>query len=214
MRSAQRLAKAFVWVGGLALLAALFGPAEPWGPVDLGATGAAVFMLCVAAMVWLFANGADKIFPADVSLGERRAWVGLLFGAIVLVVYARQLWVLSQGAAVPETIDVLFSHHFIQRLIALLIAWSVLSNLVGRDAGAIHADERDLRMQGRADRVGNWALTLIVMACVAVLALVPAAQLAWWLSPIVLANVLIGLLIAKALVEYLALTLQYRAARA
>ena len=49
---------------------------------------------------------------------------------------------------------------------------------------------------------------------VVVLAAFPAAQLAWWLSPIVLANVLIGLLIAKSLVEYLALTLQYRAARA
>jgi hypothetical protein len=38
--------------------------------------------------------------------------------------------------------------------------------------------------------------------------------LTWWLSPIVLANVLIGLLIAKTLVEHLALTLQYRAGRA
>jgi hypothetical protein len=214
MWSARRLAKIFLLMGALAALAALFGPAEPWGPVDLGSTGAAVFMLCVAAMVWLLTTRAEEIFPEDISIGERRAWVGLLFGGIVLVVYARQLWVLSQGGAAPETVDALFSHRFIQRLIVLLVVWSVLSHLVGRDAGAIHADERDLHVRGRADRAADWALTLIVIGCVAVLALVPAAQLAWWLSPIVLANVLIGLLIAKALVEYLALTLQYRAARA
>jgi hypothetical protein len=214
MWSAQRVANTLVLVGGFALLAAVFGPDEPWGAVDLGSTGAAVFLLCVAAMVWLFATSADQIFPEEVSIGERRAWVGLLFGGIVLVVYARQLWLLSHDAAVPGTIDALFSHRFIQRLIVLLIAWSVLSNLVGRDAAAVHADERDLRMQGRADRAGDWALTLIVIGCVAVLALVPAAQLAWWLSPIVLANVLIGLLIAKTLVECLSLTLQYRAGRA
>jgi hypothetical protein len=214
MWSARRLAKIVLLVGGLAALAALFGPAEPWGPVDLGATGASVFMLCVAAMLWLFATRAETIFPEDFSIGERRAWVGLVFGGIVLVVYAHQLWALRHGGAAPETVDALFSHRFIQRLIVLLIVWSVLSHLVGRNAGVIHTDERDLRMQGRADRAGDWALTLIVIACVAVLASVPAAQLAWWLSPIVLANVLIGLLIAKSLVEYLALTLQYRAARA
>jgi hypothetical protein len=180
----------------------------------VGATGAAVFTLCLAATVVLFAIKGDAIFPEEISLSERRAWLGLVFIAIVLFSFTRHLWALSLGGEVPQSIDALFAHHFMQRLIALVIAWSVLSHLFGRNAGDIQADERDLRMQSRADRAGDWALTLIVIACVCVLALVPAARLAWWLSPIVLANVLIGLLITKSLVEYLALTLQYRSARA
>jgi hypothetical protein len=138
----------------------------------------------------------------------------LVFIAIVLFSFTRHLWALSLGGDVPQSIDALLSHRFIQRLIVLIVVWSVLSHLLGRNSGDVEADERDLRMQGRADRAGDWVLTLIVIACVCVLALVPAAKLAWWLSPIVLANVLIGMLIAKMLAEYLALTLQYRSARA
>jgi uncharacterized membrane protein len=213
MWTARRQAKALLLVAGLSALAALFGPAEPWGPLDVGATGAAVFTLCLVVAVMLFAIRGDAIFPEETSLAERRAWLGLVFVAIVLLSFMRHLWALRLGGEVPEGIDSLFAHRFIQRLILLIIVWSLLSHLLGRNAGVVE-DERDLRMQGRADRAGDWVLTLIVIACVCVLASVPAANLAWWLSPIVLANALIGLLIAKTLAEYLALTLQYRAARA
>ena len=213
MWPARRLAKTLLLVGGFAALAALFAPAAPWGAVDLGATGAAVFMMSLAVAIWLFTVRGDSIFPDETSLAERRAWLGLVFVTVVLLSYTRQLWALSQGGQVPHGIEALFAHHFMQRLVTLVIAWSLLSYLLGRNAG-IEADERDLRLQRRADRAGDWALTLIVIGCVVVLAVVPAARLAWWLSPIVLANVLIGLLIARSLVEHFALTLQYRAARA
>lgn len=214
MWSARRRAKALLLMGGLSALAALLGPAQPWGVLDVGAAGTVVFTLCLAAALVLFTIGGDTIFPDEVSLSERRAWLGLVFITIVLLGFTRHLWALSQGGEVPQGIDALFSHRFMQRTIVLVVVWSVLSHLLGRNAGKVQADERDLRMQSRADRAGDWVLTLIVIGCVAVLAWVPAARLAWWLSPIVLANVLIGLLIAKSLVEYLALTLQYRAARA
>ena len=74
----------------------------------------------------------------------------------------------------------------------------------------MEADERDLRLRHRADRAGDWALTLIVINGIIVLASVPRELLSWWLAPIVLANVLIGLLIAKSLVEHVVLTLSYR----
>jgi hypothetical protein len=83
--------------------------------------------------------------------------------------------------------------------------------LISRAAGGIEADERDLRVRHRADRVGDWAFTLIVIAGIAVLASIPASSLEWWLAPIVLANVLVGLLIVKSFVEHVALAYTYRA---
>ena len=71
-----------------------------------------------------------------------------------------------------------------------------------------------LRLRHRADRAGDWAFTLIVITGICVLALIQAPLHAWWLSPMVLANLLIGLLIAKSLVEHVALAFAYRAGHA
>jgi len=214
MRSVQRLAWVLLLVALAGTLGALFGPSGRWGGVDLGGTGAAVLMLALGGAVWLFAVRSDQVFPEHMSVSERRAWVGLAFIVVILASFARQLWVLSGSASIPESIHGLFAHQFIQRLITLIIAWSVISSLIGRRAGEVETDERDLRLRHRADRAGDWAFTLIVIAGICVLASIPAPLLAWWLSPIVLANLLIGLLIAKTLVEHVALALAYRAGRA
>ncbi len=93
----------------------------------------------------------------------------------------------------------------------LAIAWGVLAHLIGRRDGGIETDERDLQLRHRADRAGDWAFTLIVIGGIVVLASVPRELLGWWLAPIVLANVLIGLLITKSLVEHVVLAFSYRA---
>lgn len=214
MRSTQRLAWVLLAIAGLAAVGAIFGPSERWGGVDLGATGAAVFLLALAAGIWLFAARGEGIFAEHMSVTERRAWVGLPFIAIIFVSLMRQLWMLSGHAVVPEYIHGLFAHQFVQRLFTLIVAWSVISYLIGRAAGSVDADERDLRLRHRADRVGDWAFTLIVIAGICVLASAPRELLSWWLAPIVLANLLIGLLIAKSLVEHIALAFAYRAGRA
>jgi hypothetical protein len=209
-----RLAHIVFILGGLAALAAIFGPSEPIGGIDIGAVGAAFFMLSLVAAVWLFATRGHDVFPEHVSVAERRAWVGLIFTTIILASYARQMWGLSGEAVVPEYLHGLFARQFVQRLFALIVAWSVISYLIGRKAGGPEADERDLRLRHRAGRAADWVFTLIVIAGICVLASVPADRLAWWLAPIVLANLLIGLLIAKSLVEHVALAYVYRAGRA
>ena len=214
MGSAQRQAWVLVVVGLVGLLAALLGPSERWGGIDLGATGAGLVTLTMVAAVWLFTARGDQVFPEHMSVAERRVWVGLVFIAVILAIYFRQLWVLSVSGVVPEYIHGLFAHQFVQRLIVLMIAWSLISHVIGRAADGVEADERDLRLRHRADRAGDWAFTLIVIAGICVLALTPASRLAWWLSPIVLANLLIGLLIAKSMVEHVALALAYRTGRA
>jgi hypothetical protein len=128
----------------------------------------------------------------------------------------REVWALSRHGIVPERIDQLFAPHFMSRLITLIVAWSVISRLLARHA--LECDERDLGLRDRAPHsvkgAGDWALTLIVIACIFVLVSIPASLLAWWLAPFVLANLLVGLLIAKSRVEHLVLTYAYRAGRA
>ena len=199
-------------LGILSAIAALFGPETRWYGVDLGATGAALFVLTLGAAIALFAMRGEQVFPEHTSITERRAWVGLSFLVFILAAFIREMVMLSGHAEIPERLDDLLSHRFVQRYIVLAIVWSVISYLIGRRVGGVEADERDLRMQRRADRAGDLALTLIVIGGIVVLASVPQEMLSWWLAPIVLANVLIGLLVAKLLVEHAVLVFSYRRA--
>jgi hypothetical protein len=214
MGSAQRQAWVFTGVALVGTLATFFGPSERWGGVDIGATGPTLFLAGTGALIWLFSARGDRVFPEHMSLVERRAWAGLGFIAVIFVSFVRQIWVLSLHAVEPKYLYGLFAHQFIHQLVVLIIVWSVISHVIGRGMGGVEADERDMRLRHGADRVGDWAFTLIVIAGIVVLAFVPAPLLAWWLSPIVLANLLIGLLIAKSLVEHVALALAYRGGRA
>jgi hypothetical protein len=214
MRSAQRLAWVLLMVGGIAAVMTILGPGERWGGVDIGATGGALLMLSLGAGIVLFAKRGDEVFPDHMSVSERRAWVGLAFMAIILTSYFHELWMLSERGALPDGIRDLFTNRFMQKLFMPVVAWSAIAHLIGSRAGGVESDERDLRLRHHADRAGDWAFTLIVIAGICVLALMPASLLAWWLSPIVLANLLIGLLIAKSLVEHVVLAFAYRTGRA
>jgi multisubunit Na+/H+ antiporter MnhG subunit len=206
--------KSILWivvaVGGIAAVAALFGPAEGWGGVDIGATGASLFVGVLGVLIWLFATRGAALFPDDMSIAERRAWSGLFFVGVVLLSFSRHLWTLWSHEIVPTEPAEFLSYKFVRQLLVLIIVWSVISHLIGRAAGGIETDERDLRLRHRADRVGDWTFTLIVIACISVLASAPASSLDWWLAPIVLANVLIGLLVVKSFVEHVALAYTYR----
>jgi hypothetical protein len=213
MWTARRQAAVLLAIGVTAGLASLFGPQERLGGVDVGATGAAVFMLSLIAAVVLFARRSHEIFPEDASVAEQRAWTGALFIGLILLDYLRYMAIVWHLPEPPASLDATYATHFLRRLLTLMVVWSVISHLLGRRAGGVQADERDLRLRHASMRAGDWSLTLIVVACVCLLALTPAPLLVWWLSPIVLANVLIGLLIARSLAEHVVLTIAYFAAR-
>jgi uncharacterized membrane protein len=212
MSSAQRQAAVLAGIALVTGLAALFGPAERWGGVDIGATGSALFGLTLVTSVIFFAR-RPEVFPDNASVAEQRAWIGLLFIGFVLLSFLRFMGAVSHQPEAPRTINDLYALHFLQHLFSLLVAWQLISHLVGRHAGTIQLDERDLRLQHAAHRAGDWMLTVVLVACICALALLPASLLEWWLAPIVLANLLIGLLIGRSLVEHLVLTLAYWAAR-
>ena len=213
--NASQWTGAILFIGGIAAaFAALFGPDEPVGGIDVGTTGVLVFALVLGAAFWLFSVRGESVFPEDMSVAERRAWVGLVVIGFVLVILGRHVWMLWDQQIVPRAPHEFLGRHFFPKLLFPLVVWSILSHLVGRAAGEIEEDERDLRLRSRADGAGDFALSLIVVACIVVLASVPATHLDWWLEPIVLANVLLAVLIAKAFVSYIVLVYAYRFTRA
>jgi hypothetical protein len=210
MLSIPRLAWVLLVLALVGAVTGLFGLNERvWG-VDLGAAGTVVFGFTLWTGAWLFARHPDVIFPPEWSIAERRAWAGLLFLALVFVNFLRFMAAISHLDTPPVSIAELPSRHFMWNLFVLLIAWAVVADaLRGPQKDAVELDERDLRMQRIADRAGDWALTIVVIAVALLLAFVPAERLAWWLSPLVAANALIGLLIGRSFVAHAFLVARY-----
>ena len=213
MWTVRRQWQVLIALGLVACVANLFGPAERWWGVDIGATGAAVFYLCLVALLGLMALKGSDAFPETWSLAERRAWVGMGFSALIFGATAKFLWAFSHLEIVPSRLYEVPARNLVSFIIVMAIAWGMAGHVLGRGAGPVDHDERDLRLRFQADRIGDWALCLTVVASVLLLASAAASSLAWWLQPRVLANVLIAVLIAKMLVEHAALVVLYARAR-
>jgi hypothetical protein len=213
MWTAGRFWQVLVTVAAIAAFAVLFAPADRWGGVDMGATGAAVFYLSLAGVIAWLSLKPHEVFPEDWSLAERRGWLATFASTLIVLTFAKYLWVLAQMDPVPYQVAELPARRLIGFIIVLAIAWGVCSRLLARGAGVVAEDERDLRIRIAADRAGDLALSLAAVGAVILLASVPAPQLGWWLHPLVLANVLIAVLIARTLIENLSLITLYARAR-
>lgn len=213
MWTVRRQWQALIAVALVACMANLFGPAERWLGVDIGATGASVFYLGLVGLLVMLALKASEIFPETWSLAERRAWVGMAFTALIVVATGKFLWFFSHLEIVPTRLYEVPALNLVSFIIVMGIAWGIAAGVSGRGAGPVEHDERDLRLRFQADRAGDLALSLAVVASVVLLATAAASSLAWWLQPLVLANVLLAVLIAKLFIEHAALVVLYARAR-
>lgn len=213
MWSAGRLWRVLIGLAFIACVAGLFGPAEPWWGVDLGMWGSNLMHLALIASTVIACVKPRELFPDEMALAECRAWVGLVFTAMVLMGFAKYLVVISHLDEVPKTFHELPLRHFQVLLVTLFIAWGVTSGALGHGAGAVESDERDLRLRHAADRTGDWALIFMVIGAEVLLMGVPPARLEWWLEPMILATVLIGVLTVKVQVESVALVVHYARGR-
>jgi hypothetical protein len=191
-------------------LASLFAPDQNvWG-LNLGSLGATVFGFTLWVGAWLFARYPERIFAAAWSIAERRAWTAVVFVLLIFIAYLRFMWSVAGMPEVPATFGDLPSQHFIANLVVLFIAWAVVSSAIrGNEPDVIEADERDRRLRSSADHIGDWALTILICWCAGLLAFQPAERLTWWLAPLIAANVLIGILIVKTLIEHAYLVGRY-----
>jgi hypothetical protein len=191
-------------------LASLFGPQERWWGLDVGSVGATVFGVTLWTGAALFAAFPERIFSPDWSIAERRAWAGVFFVLLIFLVYLRFMWTLGGMQPIPQTLEDLPAERFVWNLTVLLIAWAIVSATIrGRATDVIEADERDLRLRRAADHAGDWTLTALIAWCVGLLIGQPPERLTWWLSPLVAANVLVGILIVKTLIEHAYLVGKY-----
>ena len=205
-----RLAWAVLALTFIGALGSLFGPQERWWGLDVGSLGSNVFGFALWIGAGLFAAYPERIFSPDWSIAERRAWAGLFFVLLIFLSYLRFMWSLAGLSDVPDTLRELPAEHFVGNLVVLLIAWAVVSStLRGRESGVIESDERDLRLRAAADHAGDWVLTILIVWCVGLLIGQPANRVTWWLAPMIAANVLVGILITKTLVEHVYLVGRY-----
>ena len=212
----SRLNLILVVVTVLALLASLFAPSGRWwAGLELGAIGASVYAVGVAALVLQVGCAPERLFPTEWSIAERRGWAAVFFGTLILMSFAHFLWSEAQYGQPPMTLHMFMFRRFGWNLGVLAVAAFIVHRLLGaRYAGAVEFDERDLRIRYSAIRAGDATLTLAVSACVVLLAALPPDVLAWWLAPLIAAHVLIGVLICKSLAENLWLVARYARARA
>jgi hypothetical protein len=73
----------------------------------------------------------------------------------------------------------------------------------------VKLDERDLRIQRAASRAGSSLMSVIIIGLISALALQPE-RLGPWLRPLIVANALVGLLIANTLTENVYAVIRYR----
>jgi hypothetical protein len=208
--SIPRLAWGILILALAGALASLFGPQDHGWGVDIGGLGATVFGFTLWSGAALFATYPDRIFSSDWSIAERRAWAGLFFILLIFLSYLRFMASLAEMPATPARLGDLAAERFIWNVTVLLVAWGVVGATIrGREAAVMESDERDLRLRRAADHVGDWMLTILIAWCVGLLVAQPAERLAWWLAPLIAANVLLGILIAKSLVEHVYLVGRY-----
>jgi hypothetical protein len=132
MWTVRRQWQALIALAMVASMANLFGPAERWGGVDIGATGAAVFYLCLVALLVLMALKGSEVFPETWSLAERRAWVGLGFTALIVGAAGKFLWVFSHLEIVPTWLNDVPARNLVNFIIVMGIAWGIAARVLGR----------------------------------------------------------------------------------
>ena len=204
---ARRVGWGLAGMGGLAAIATLAGPADRLLGIDLGATGSVVFWLSAAAGAWLLAKRSDEIFADDMSVTERRAWISAGFLMLIVANFVLGMIAIAEHPVPHRISDISF--RFPLRVGFLLAAWLTCISVIGDEDDA---DERDTQLQHRAGRIADGVFFSMVLLAVFVLLGAPVGSLSWWLAPLVLAHVIIGVLLVRALVEHVVLALSYRRA--
>jgi hypothetical protein len=191
-------------VAGLALWLLIASPSAVLG-FDRGKIGVALPVTSAWVSLWRLQRLPRAEFEDRAAPAEWRAWIGLVFMAVA-VVYCLAKLQAFQGAEVwrnPEAGAV--GRH----LALLLVAWAVLSQLLGsRSQGAVEQDERDREIARRAADWGRAALTFCVIAIAVTLGFSPASRLDW-ATPAMVSGLLVFALMWGWLFEYAASAVHY-----
>jgi hypothetical protein len=194
--------------------AGMFLGGKGWFGIDFGPVGGAVLY----AALWLFvvhlARYSTEVFPEHWAPAEKQAWVAVVFVALISFHVANLLVALPGLGAEADQLRNSATRPLWINLGMLIFGWIVVGGMLRRqDAGSVQLDERDLRVAHAAGRVADGTLALFIVWLVVVLVALPD-QSRTWLRPLIAANVLIALLVARTLVENIYTVWRYRRERA
>jgi hypothetical protein len=193
--------------------AGMFLGGEGWLGIDLGPVGASVLYVALWLFVIFLARHGREVFPEEWSPAEKQAWVALVFVALVSFNMTNLLAALPDLGAAADQLRNSATRPLWTNLGMLMVGWIVVASILrGQEAGGVERDERDLRVAHRAARLADGTMALLIIGLVVVLVVLPEQSRAW-LRPLIAANVLIALLIARTLVENIYTVLRYRRER-
>jgi peptidoglycan/LPS O-acetylase OafA/YrhL len=193
--------------------AGMFLGPDGWLGIDIGHVGSAVLY----AALWLFvihlSKHSEGAFPGDAPLAERQAWTSVVFIALIAFHWVNFIVALGQLGAGANQISNPASRAFSVNLGMLIFGWVVVAGVLrSGNRETVELDERDLRIQHAASRAGSGLMAMLIIGLIAALATQPEL-LAPWLRPLIVANALIGLLIANTLTENVYIVTRYRRQR-
>ena len=193
--------------------AGMFLGGEGWFGVDLGAVGAALLYAALWMIVVHLARDGRAVFPEEWALAEKQAWVALIFVTLIGFHMLNLLATLPDLGVDADRLRNAGTRRLWTNVGMLLFGWIVVASMLRRqDADSVELDERDLRIAHVASRFADGGLTLLILGLVVTLVAVPEHSRIW-LRPLIAANVLIALLIARALVANIYTVLRYRRER-
>jgi hypothetical protein len=190
--------------------AGMFLGPDGWFGIDIGMVGSAVLY----AALWLFvihlSKHSEAAFPADAPLAERQSWVSMVFVTLIYFHWLNFVGALPGLGEQADRISNPASRHFAFNLGMLICAWIVVRRIVrAGNLETVELDERDLRIQHAAGRAGSALVSVLIVGLISALATQPE-RLEPWLRPLIVANVLVGLLIANTLTENVYAVIRYR----
>jgi hypothetical protein len=208
MAALQRRTQILIALAALGAAGMFLGP-DGWLGIDIGRVGAAVLY----ATIWLFvvhlSRSPEGIFPEQASPAERQGWVALAFVSLIACHFLNFIAALPSLGVAADYISNPASRRFGINLGLLLVAWIVVGGILRAQNGeGVEADERDLRIQHSAQRTAGGLLSALIIAFVALLAIFPE-QAQQWMRPLIVGNLLLGLLIARTLTESIYLVARY-----
>jgi uncharacterized membrane protein YhdT len=213
MTRIQRRTQVLLAVAALGAAGMFLGGVD-WLGIDLGPIGATVLYVAMWLFVAHMAVYAGQAFPETWSPAEKQAWVGLVFVALVSFNVLNLLEALPDIGPAADQIYNQATKRLWINLGLLMVGWIVMASVLSsQDGDGVQQDERDLRIAHKAARAATGAMTLLIIAIVVALVVLPE-QSRTWLRPLIAANVLIALLVARTLIENIYTVLCYRRERA
>jgi uncharacterized membrane protein len=189
---------------GLALWLLLAGPDEVLG-FDSGKAGMVLLTTTAWVSLYRISRMPRSGLEAAISPGEWRAWVGFGFTLVAVVYFLVKVRIFGSGPgwSNPEASAVA------RNLVLLLIAWTVLSSVMGaRWKGVVQEDERDRDIETKASGWARGTLVFSIIGFAVMLGFSPAERLRW-ATHLMIANLLVFALMWSWLCEYAATVAMY-----